>query len=83
MEEKDQYEIFKDLMIQAMEYPNEINNICIQVITSLAKMANKTEEEFREITAFMEESYHDLGDLHDILMIVMAMKVMRELEVED
>jgi hypothetical protein len=77
MNEKEQFEIFKDLMYKAMENPNEINGICMRVIISLSIIDGKTVEEFKEITNDMVESFEESDSLEEILTkVAIISKVM-------
>ena len=78
MNEREQYEIFEKLMLKALKNPNEINNICIRVIISLATIASKTNEEFREITDFMNESFEETEDIEEIMAKVMLIQKIME-----
>lgn len=77
MNEKEQFEIFKDLMYKALENPNEINGICMRVIISLSIIDEKTVEEFKEITNAMVESFEESESLDEILTkVAIISKVM-------
>ena len=67
MNEKEQFKLYEKLMLKALEEPNEINFICMQVIVSLAKIGGKDEKGFKEILDNMEKIFKELDDLEEMM----------------
>ncbi len=67
MNEKEQYEIYKDLMFRALAEPNDINFICTQVICSLAVLGQKSTEEFRGFLEDVGNMFEQMGTLNEYM----------------
>lgn len=79
MNEREQYQIYEKLMMKALEEPNEVNFICMQVIISLAKIGGKDEKGFKEILDHMEKIFKELDDLEEMMMKAMVLKKVMDL----
>ena len=79
MNEEEQFKLYQRLMLKALEEPNEINFICMQVIVSLAKLGQKDKEEFKEILNQMEEEFEQLDSLEELMMTAMAIQRVMDL----
>ena len=82
MNEKEQFKIYEKLMFKALENPNEINFVCMQVIVSLAHMAGKNEKEFKSLLDDMEELFKGLNEFEDI-MKSLVLKALMEMNLEN
>ena len=76
MNEKKKYELYEKLMLLSLKNPNEICHICMNVIISMSKISNKSEEEFEEILSDMKKAYNELDDIEKIIMKILLNKVM-------
>ena len=75
MNESEKFEVYKKLMYLALDDPNDVFDICSKTIISMSLANRHTEERFREILAFMLDSFKEAPNIEEIICMVLNERV--------
>ena len=75
MNESEKFEVYKKLMYLALDDPNDVVEICSKTIISMSLANRHTEEGFREILAFMLDSFKKSPNIDEVMIMVLNEEV--------
>ena len=75
LNESEKFEVYKKLMYLALDEPNDVFEICSKTIISMSLGNRHTEENFREILAFMLDSFKKSPNIDEVMIMVLNEEV--------
>lgn len=75
LNESEKFEVYKKLMYLALDDPNDVFEICSKTIISMSLANRHTEERFREILAFMLDSFKKSPNIDEVMLMVLNEEV--------
>ena len=75
MNESEKFEVYKKLMYLALDDANDVFEICSKTIISMSLANRHTEERFREILAFMLDSFKQSSNIEEVMTMVLNEEV--------
>ena len=73
--ESEKFEVYKKLMYLALDDANDVFEICSKTIISMSVANRHTEERFREILAFMLDSFKEAPNIDEVMVMVLNERV--------